>query len=84
VLWACDDQRPFNRPLFSSSAQSACSREKAKRPPVKRKRSFSSSKTKAGSPHPTFRNTIGGVVVLRRDVVGVRVGEGLCHRSEAK
>jgi hypothetical protein len=26
---------------------------------------------------------LGGVVVLRRDVVGVRVGEGLCQKSAA-
>jgi hypothetical protein len=40
------------------SAQSACSREKATLPSWKRNSPRSSSWTKAGSPQPTFRNSI--------------------------
>jgi hypothetical protein len=43
ALGSCDDQSPFVLLLFFSNSQSACTREKAKRPSVNRNRSLSSS-----------------------------------------
>src|SRR5215204_4544609 len=49
---------PSMRPLLLRSAQSACSREKAKRPSVKRKRLCSSSWTYVELPQPIFLNSV--------------------------